>query len=269
MQSATLSETLEEAQSRIRRRSAGVIVSRGQGPDRKFLILRAWRHWDFPKGAVEEGETEIQAAIRETAEETALDNLVFSWGQDCCSTAVYSRDKIASYFLADSPQGVDAEILRNPVSGVYEHDELKWVSWEELPQFLPPRLHDVMRWAAQQLSLPVLRFAEPSAQHAPRTRHSHVRAISLPEPAPAAAPVIDPPRGAFSATPQPSFRPESRPESRIRAEEASVSAPQGRHSEASAPTRGALARDADGKPERKERRDQFGRIVSRTRKSNF
>ena len=37
-----------------------------------LLIHHNAGHWDFPKGHVEEGETEVQTAIREVKEETGL-----------------------------------------------------------------------------------------------------------------------------------------------------------------------------------------------------
>jgi len=54
-------------------RSAGVIVFRlEQEKARQYLLLDYGRHWDFPKGHVERGETDHQAALRELAEETGL-----------------------------------------------------------------------------------------------------------------------------------------------------------------------------------------------------
>ena len=38
-----------------------------------LLILHNAGHWDFPKGHVEDGETEVQTAIREVKEETNID----------------------------------------------------------------------------------------------------------------------------------------------------------------------------------------------------
>ena len=54
-------------------RSAGVIVFL-QNPDqpRQYLLLDYGKHWDFPKGHVEKGETDTQAALRELEEETGL-----------------------------------------------------------------------------------------------------------------------------------------------------------------------------------------------------
>lgn len=55
--------------------SAGIVVYRSGG-ERAFLLLRSavTRRpvWEFPKGAIEEGESPREAAIRELAEETGL-----------------------------------------------------------------------------------------------------------------------------------------------------------------------------------------------------
>ena len=55
---------------RVPRVSAGVVVVRRVGDDWRFLLLRAFNHWDFPKGMVEAGEQPIEAAVREVREET-------------------------------------------------------------------------------------------------------------------------------------------------------------------------------------------------------
>ncbi len=53
-------------------RSAGVIVFRDDPDDRRYLLLDYGRHWDFPKGHVEAGESDLEAALRELAEETGI-----------------------------------------------------------------------------------------------------------------------------------------------------------------------------------------------------
>lgn len=51
-------------------KSCGAIVVE----DGKVLLVKHNAgHWDFPKGHVEEGETEIETAIREVKEETNID----------------------------------------------------------------------------------------------------------------------------------------------------------------------------------------------------
>jgi len=57
-------------------RSAGVVVFREDG-ERSYLLLRSALTrrpvWEFPKGAIEAGETELEAALRELCEETGLE----------------------------------------------------------------------------------------------------------------------------------------------------------------------------------------------------
>ena len=51
------------------RLSAGVVVIRETHEGWLYLLLRAYNHWDFPKGMVEPGEEPLAAAIREFVEE--------------------------------------------------------------------------------------------------------------------------------------------------------------------------------------------------------
>ncbi|MBD3842680.1 MAG: NUDIX domain-containing protein [Campylobacterales bacterium] len=55
-------------------KSCGVIIYQDK-PDTRYLIVKskANGHWGFPKGHIEEDETEIDAARREVKEETGLD----------------------------------------------------------------------------------------------------------------------------------------------------------------------------------------------------
>lgn len=59
-----------------RDRSAGVVVFRRCGDDHCFLLLRSRLTrrplWEFAKGGIDAGETRLQAALRELAEETGL-----------------------------------------------------------------------------------------------------------------------------------------------------------------------------------------------------
>lgn len=58
----------------MRERSAGILTFY-QAPetgDRTWLLLNYGKHWDFPKGHVDPGETDRQAAVRELTEETGI-----------------------------------------------------------------------------------------------------------------------------------------------------------------------------------------------------
>ena len=59
------------------RLSAGVVVVRPSEEGWRFLLLRAFNHWDFPKGMVEAGEQPLEAAIREVQEESLIEDLEF------------------------------------------------------------------------------------------------------------------------------------------------------------------------------------------------
>ena len=62
----------------IWRRTAGaVIFHRDKAGKIEYLILRHKNYWNFPKGGVESGETDLEAARREIKEETGLDGVSF------------------------------------------------------------------------------------------------------------------------------------------------------------------------------------------------
>ena len=130
--------------------SAGVVVARRDPGGWHLLVLRAYRNWDFPKGTVESGETPLDAAIRETAEEAGISDLAFRWGEGYCETAPYRRGKVARYYLAETTQ----EFISLPISlelGRPEHDEWRWVRFDEAERLLPPRLQPILAWARKQL----------------------------------------------------------------------------------------------------------------------
>lgn len=57
----------------VREISAGLVVYRQTDEGPKFLLLyHGGRYWNFPKGKIEAEEKSLEAAIRETAEETGL-----------------------------------------------------------------------------------------------------------------------------------------------------------------------------------------------------
>ncbi len=91
-------------------RSAGVILFRVEEGVRKYLLLHYEKdHWDFPKGHVEQGETDKEAAVRETKEETGITQLRFIEGFTETLSYFYRRDgktfhKEVIFFLAETGQ---------------------------------------------------------------------------------------------------------------------------------------------------------------------
>jgi 8-oxo-dGTP pyrophosphatase MutT (NUDIX family) len=138
--------------SRPTRLSAGVVVVRRQDGDWRYLLLRAFNHWDFPKGMVEAGEEPFAAAVREVREESTIDDLEFSWGDASTQTGPYSGGKVARYYIAETRRD-DVELPFNELIGRPEHNEYRWVDLDEALKLVSPRVKPVVRWAAQKLAV--------------------------------------------------------------------------------------------------------------------
>jgi 8-oxo-dGTP pyrophosphatase MutT (NUDIX family) len=131
-----------------RRLSAGVVVLRDTAEGPRYLLLRAYKHWDFPKGMVEADEAPLDAARREVAEETGIDALDFAWGEVYRETAPYARGKVARYYIARTGQ-VEVALTANPLTGIHEHMEYRWVDLDEALALVTPRVKHIIDWAAQ------------------------------------------------------------------------------------------------------------------------
>jgi bis(5'-nucleosidyl)-tetraphosphatase len=130
----------------VKKRSAGIVVTRRVGGARRYLLLRCYRYWDFPKGEIEPGEDPLVTACREVAEETGLTDLEFHWGDASSETAPYSRGKVARYYLAESAAG-RVTLPVSPELGAPEHHEFRWASYEEAKSLLNDRVGAVLDWA--------------------------------------------------------------------------------------------------------------------------
>jgi 8-oxo-dGTP pyrophosphatase MutT (NUDIX family) len=128
------------------RLSSGVVVVSLAQRKLNFLLLRAYRNWDFPKGLVEAGEDPIDAALREVKEETTLDDLSFDWGTAFIETGPYNKGKISRYYIARSKETV-VRLPVNPDLGRPEHHEACWVDFAKALSMVSPRLQPVVRWA--------------------------------------------------------------------------------------------------------------------------
>ncbi|HJS22150.1 MAG TPA: NUDIX domain-containing protein [Steroidobacteraceae bacterium] len=148
-----------------KRLSSGAVIVRQTPDGPRFLLLRAFNHWDFPKGLVENGEDPIAAALREVREETTLADLTFPWGDMHAETGPYSRGKVARYYLAQT----DTEVISLPVNpdiGRPEHSEYRWVDYATAMRLCSARVHPVLQWAAGVLRM----FDAPEIPSAPSAR---------------------------------------------------------------------------------------------------
>jgi len=128
--------------------SCGVILVRRTDDGWVTLMLRAFHHWDFPKGIRERGEEPMEAAVREVGEETGVTDLSFDWGDRFFETGPYSRGKVARYFIAATGQK-DVEMGISPETGEPEHHEWRWVSFDEAYDLGSPRVRSIVQWARQ------------------------------------------------------------------------------------------------------------------------
>ncbi|NLG76457.1 MAG: NUDIX domain-containing protein [Xanthomonadaceae bacterium] len=137
--------------SRPTKLSAGVVVVRDTPEGWRYLLLRAFTHWDFPKGMVEPGEDPLSAAVREVKEETLIEDLDFAWGHDYIETGPYSRGKIARYYLAKtSTAEVSLPVIEE--LGRPEHNEFRWVDEAEALELVSARVEPIVKWAAARLT---------------------------------------------------------------------------------------------------------------------
>ena len=132
-------------------RAAGAIVFRRTPRGIRYLVLRAYSNWDFPKGLVETGEDQLACAKREVKEETGLSELAYPFGDEYRETVPYAGKKVARFYLAETEE-VEIELPVSTKLGRPEHHEYRWVSFDEAEELLPPRLAVVLDWAQRTIS---------------------------------------------------------------------------------------------------------------------
>jgi 8-oxo-dGTP pyrophosphatase MutT (NUDIX family) len=130
------------------RLSCGAVIVREAENGWLTLMLRAYHNWDFPKGICEDGESPLDAAIREIGEETGITELEFDWGDRFTDTGPYNRGKTARYYLARTDQA-EVEMGIAPELGRPEHHEYRWIDFDDAYDLSAPRVRLVVQWARQ------------------------------------------------------------------------------------------------------------------------
>jgi len=100
-----------------------VVVKKVEG---QWMVFGMWARegYDVPKGHVEDGETHFETAVRECEEECAITDLNFQWGEHSLKI-----DNLILYVASTSQEG---EIIPNIHTGIYEHENCKWLTFEEM-----------------------------------------------------------------------------------------------------------------------------------------
>ncbi len=108
--------------------AAGFLICTKQSPQ-QFLLMQHKSRWDLPKGRLDDGETLIEAALRETEEETGIPRCEIEVDRDFEFALEYiveskkwgRRKKRSTYFLGYINKPTDIHLT--------EHVGFKWESW--------------------------------------------------------------------------------------------------------------------------------------------
>ena len=115
--------------------SCGFVLFR-QVDENIYYLLMHYKagHWDFPKGHVEEGESEVQTALRELAEETGirevevLDGFRYEYVYEFGGEGSRAKSKKVTFMLAKTAQ-IKTRLSR-------EHIGARWVPYKRAEQML-------------------------------------------------------------------------------------------------------------------------------------
>ncbi len=133
-------------------RAAGLILFRENSGRREYLLIknRHGGHWGFPKGHLEPGEDELQAALRETAEEVHVSQVQVLPGFRTVVRYAFPRQnelvkKEVVLFLARTEE--KGKPFRKEV------DEIAWLPFPEALQRITfPEQREALRQAEEWLS---------------------------------------------------------------------------------------------------------------------
>ena len=95
--------------------------------------------WDLPKGTIDPGEEAYPAAFRELKEEAGIQHVDLLWGDTCCTTGPL----VMMIGVTDD----EPDIQANPHTGIIEHQQAIWTSFEQAFQVVPEFLKPSIVWA--------------------------------------------------------------------------------------------------------------------------
>jgi bis(5'-nucleosidyl)-tetraphosphatase len=109
--------------------SAGIIVYHDDKGNREYLLLHyPSGHWEFPKGKLEKGETNTQAALRELKEETGLDAVL---KPDFCESITYFFKSFDGQTVQKTVDLFIGQSMSTQVTLSHEHQGYAWLPYEQ------------------------------------------------------------------------------------------------------------------------------------------
>ena len=113
----------------IKERSAGAVILYAAEGEPEYLLLHYTAgHWDFPKGNIEPGESELETVRREVEEETGIRDIEL----------VYGFRKLIRYHYRKGKELVSKEVVfylaeskTKDVRISWEHTGYVWLGYED------------------------------------------------------------------------------------------------------------------------------------------
>ena len=111
-------------------KSCGAVVFREKDGQVEFLLVKNknGRHWGFPKGHVEDGETEEETALREIKEETGLSVAILPGFRETSEYRPYGKIKKQVVFFAARAQNEEVTIQQAEI------DRFQWADFSQAMQ---------------------------------------------------------------------------------------------------------------------------------------
>ena len=100
--------------------------------------------WVPPGGGMESiDESIFSCAMRETFEESGIFNIDFPFGRE------HIQVSTMIIFIGETSQ--DPKISPNPVTGVFEHEDANWITFDEMEEGCMTFLLPAIKWARRKL----------------------------------------------------------------------------------------------------------------------